>query len=408
MAESIPPWGPLPGPSNRNSRTLPRWMDPNDVHGEVRFLILKPGDKFKLPQNPFIIAKSIDQIAGRIDGASPTDGGKAVLLKVRSQQQFDKLLQLKKLIDDTPVSVVPHPTKNTCQCVVSCREVADLTENEICQALEDQNVVKVYRFTRKINEKTTPTNTMVLTFSGTVPPTHVWFGYLRVPTRPYYPRPMQCFTCGRFGHTKGKCSNTPICQNCGENNIHADCPKDPHCNNCRGDHSTTNRLCPAYQQEQSIIRIRVDLGISHSEAAKEFHSRKNSAIISKVQQRIANTNSSPQEDNNKIFELEKQIANLVKKNIELLARIWELETKKKIQSDESDTTLTDSNSEASMDTADDSQPLSSTPKRGRGTESPEKTSPVRMNKTRRPSTQSDSDFEIPRYGNQPIKLPNRR
>ncbi|XP_055589295.1 uncharacterized protein LOC129741583 [Uranotaenia lowii] len=408
MAESIPPWGPVPGPSHRNSRTVPRWMDPNDVHGEVRFLVLKAAANSKLPQNPFIIAKSIDQIAGRIDGASPTDGGKTVLLKVRSQQQFDKLLQLKKLIDDTPVTVEPHPTKNTCQCVVSCREVAELDESDICQALQEQQVVKVYRFTRKVNEKTVPTNTMVLTFKGTVPPTHVWFGYLRVPTRPYYPRPMQCFLCGRFGHTKAKCPNPPICQNCGESTIHPDCPNQPHCINCQGNHPTNNRSCPAYQQEQSVTRIRVDMGISHSEAVKVFRSQLNIVTQSKVQQRLINDNTTSIDHNRKIMELEKQITDLIQQNIELQTKIREIESKKNIPSDDSDTTLTDSNSEASMDTADNSQPLCSTPKRGRGTESPENISPVRITKNRRPSNQSDSDFEIPRYGNQSTKLSNHR
>ncbi|XP_055605214.1 uncharacterized protein LOC129753418 [Uranotaenia lowii] len=383
MAESFPPWGGLPGPSHKNSRTIPSWMDPDNLHGQVQFLVLKPTNQTKLPQNPFVIAKSIDRIAGRIDGASPTDGGKSILLAVRSQKQSDQLLQLKELIDGTPVNVELHPTRNTSQCVVSCREVADLKDTEICQALEDQDVVKVYRFTRKVEGKTLPTNTMVLTFKGTVPPTHVWFGYLRVPTRPYYPRPMQCFACGRFGHTKTKCPNNPICPNCGDNTLHPECPNPSYCVNCQGNHCTSNRICPAYQHKQNIVRIRVDMGIPHSDAVKEYRSRLNSASHSRVQQRLLNPLPSAQ-DNDKIKALEKKTADLLEQNAQLLAKITAIENS---QNDDSDTTLTDTNSEASMDTTDDSPIRNSTPKRGRGTESPGNISPARQTKSLKSTSQ---------------------
>ncbi|XP_055590405.1 uncharacterized protein LOC129742522 [Uranotaenia lowii] len=401
MAESFPPWGAPPVPPNRYSRTLPRWMDPSDLYGEVQFLVLKPAKDHQLPKNPFTISKSIDQSVGRIDGASPFDGGKSILLRVRSQQQCEKLLQLRNLIDGTPITVEPHPTKNTCQSVVSCQDVAGLSDADICEALQDQKVVKVYRFTRKDNGKSIPTNTMVLTFSGTVPPTHVWFGYLRVSTRPYYPRPMQCFQCGRFGHTKAKCPNPAICQNCGEATIHPSCSNLPHCINCLGNHQTTARTCPAYQQEQSIVRIRVDMGISHAEARKEFRSRLNTATQSNVQQRLINAHSTSHNTASKIQELEQQIAELIKKNIELQAQISQMDTEKKNTCDDSDSTLTDASSEASMDTTDISQQLSSTPKRGRGHESPDQTSPVRKMKPKNPSTQTIHVLATPRYDIQP-------
>ncbi|XP_055591528.1 uncharacterized protein LOC129743517 [Uranotaenia lowii] len=226
---------------------------------------------------------------------------------------------------------------------------------------------------------------MVLTIRGTVPPNHVWFGYLRVATRPYYPRPMQCFLCGKFGHTKVRCPNQPICPTCGESEIHQTCPNPAHCVNCQGDHPTVNRECPNFQHEQNIIRLRVDLGISHPDAVKQYRSRLNAATNSKLQLRLDNAKSTTPAEETRIKLLEKQIAILLEKNAQLQARILEIE-KRNNTSEDSDTTLTDTNSEASMDIEDHSPSVNSTPKRGRGSESPDQTSPVRNTKTRK-STQ---------------------
>ncbi|XP_055590039.1 uncharacterized protein LOC129742202 [Uranotaenia lowii] len=380
MAEAFSPWGDPAGPSSRNSRTLPSWLDPMDKHGEVQYLNLKAANDQKLTSNPFIISKSIDQIAGRIEGVSPP----------------------MELIDGTPVFVESHPTKNTCQSVVSCREVADLKEEDICEALQDQKVVKVYRFTRKIEGKTTPTNTLVLTFSGTVPPTHVWFGYLRVATRPYYPRPMQCLLCGKFGHTKSRCPNQPICPNCGGIDIHKNCPNPPHCNNCLGPHPTTSRSCSKYLEEQSIIRIRIDRGLTHSEAIKEYKSRINSQ--SNLQARINNIAST--ENNLQIKTLEKQIAELLKTNQELQAKIAKLENQICRDTDDSDSTLTDTNSNTSMDTTDDPPSNTSTPKRGRGIDSPESVSPINK-KTRTPPSHPVPKPVIPNFASKPRTVPDK-
>ncbi|XP_055604662.1 regulating synaptic membrane exocytosis protein 1 [Uranotaenia lowii] len=126
-------------------------MDPEGMHGDVQFLVLKAAENNKLPVNPFIVSKSIDRAVGRIDGANPINDGEAYLLKIRSPNQANKLQNLSELIDGTKINIACHPTLNTCQRVVSCREVIDLSDQEIQENLADQGVTKVYRFIKKVD-----------------------------------------------------------------------------------------------------------------------------------------------------------------------------------------------------------------------------------------------------------------
>ncbi|XP_055605029.1 uncharacterized protein LOC129753256 [Uranotaenia lowii] len=388
MAESVPPWGSLPGPPrNSNQRSLPIWMDPQRIHGDVQFLLMKPANaNTKLPSNPFIIAKSIDAAAGRIDGANAIDAGKNYLLRVRNPKQSEKLQQLNKLIDGTPVTVQIHPTLNTCQCVVTCREVSDLSDDDLAKALEDEGVIKAYRFVKKFQGKSFPSDSIVLTIRGTAPPTHIRFGYLRIATRPYYSRPMLCQNCGNFGHTKAKCTNETICQVCGESPSHTDCTNQPHCNNCGGPHPTTNRSCPINKQEQEIIRIRTDLGISHSEATRQFKSRMEAAKNSTLQLRLNKAQSIPDDKDRKIqqlerqiaelgkinsqetiFKLEKQVTELIEQNSKLVARIMAMKKEQNpvVDEEDDDDTLTETCSNPLMDTSFEINNPHTTPKRGR-------------------------------------------
>ncbi|XP_055605828.1 uncharacterized protein LOC129753998 [Uranotaenia lowii] len=274
MGETPPVWGgALNPPGNRNMRTVPSWMDPFGEFGDMQFLRMKPSGHQKLPKNPFIISTSVEKYVGKIDGGNPTDRGESYLLKVRNPAQINKLLKLDRLIDGTPITIDHHPTLNLCQCVVSCEDAAGLSNDDLQSFLADQGVTKVYRFLKKSGEKTVPTNSMVLTVKGTTPPPHIFFGFIRIATRPYYPRPLLCYNCGTYGHSKLRCKNSPVCIDCGDSEVHKDCPNEPHCVNCQGPHSSINRNCPIFKEEQAIVRLKVDLGISQGEATKVYRSR---------------------------------------------------------------------------------------------------------------------------------------
>lgn len=252
--------------------TLPAYMDHEQLHGELHLLRIS-GVNGPLPNAPFMIRRSIQNFVGRIEGAFPEANRASYALKVRSEQQFNKLLTMTALMDGTPVAVAEHPTLNSTRCVVSCRDVISFPENELLEELKDQGVKEVRRITRKAGAERENTPAIILTCRGTIMPEHMDFGFIRCRTRPYYPSPMQCFNCWAFGHTRLRCrSKNPICGKCSEEHPIAEdrtCNKDPFCKQCNStDHQISSRSCPQYRKENAIQRVKVDQGVSYPTARR--------------------------------------------------------------------------------------------------------------------------------------------
>ncbi|XP_065083126.1 uncharacterized protein LOC135705361 [Ochlerotatus camptorhynchus] len=272
---------PDPGGSMRNQRgpTLPNYMDPEGNHGGIRILRIQGAGGANgqpLPNRPFIIRKSIQQfVNGKIESAFPEGQGRSYALKVRSAQQYIKLQELKVLTDGTKVEVIPHPILNSTRFVVSCRDVIRDSEEELVEDLKDQGIKEVRRITRREGGGRVNTATLIITCHGTYAPEYIDFGYLRCRTRPYYPSPMQCFSCWAFGHTRMRCkAPKPICGKCsGDHPIPEDrsCPNGKFCARCQTDqHSLSDRSCPSYIRENSIQKIKVDRDLSYPEARRLF------------------------------------------------------------------------------------------------------------------------------------------
>ncbi|XP_055641085.1 C-module-binding factor A-like [Toxorhynchites rutilus septentrionalis] len=276
-------------------RTSPFWADP--LSGDLEILLLRATGEDTLPSNPFLVSKTVAK-AGSLESARPQRDDKnriQYVLSVREKDVIENLLSINKLIDNTPIEIIYHPTLNQRKCVVTCREVLDLKEDELLKELADQKVIEVKRITRKENDLIIATPTLILTIRGTVVPEYINFGFLRAGTRNYYPNPMQCFKCYRFGHTTKRCRrNTPLCKNCGKEhkiNISGNkiCKSPELCVNCKGDHTSSNRTCPIWVRENNITRIRVDEGISHNEARKKYDLQNNGITYSSVLQDRLNT-----------------------------------------------------------------------------------------------------------------------
>lgn len=109
---------------------MPAYMDHEQLHGELHLLRIS-GVNGPLPNAPFMIRRSIQKFVGKIQGAFPEANRAFYALKVRSEQQFQKLQTMTALLDGTPVSITEHPTLNSTRCVISCRAVISLPENEL-------------------------------------------------------------------------------------------------------------------------------------------------------------------------------------------------------------------------------------------------------------------------------------
>lgn len=256
--------------------TLPSYMDPQGNCGELIVLRMEPVNG-KMPEHPFTLRQSIEKrVNGRIEGAIPEAQGRSYALKVRSRHHIERLLTMTQLTDGTAVKVSYHPGLNSTRCVISCRDLMKVKDdNEILDCLKDQNIIGIRRITRKVGEDRELTPTVILTVSGTTLPEHIDIGYQRIRTRPYYPAPMLCYQCYQFGHTRQKCQKQiPTCGNCNQEHELTQgvrCQNPAYCARCKSsDHSLGSRKCPVYQNEDAIQHIRVDRGLSYPEARRAF------------------------------------------------------------------------------------------------------------------------------------------
>ncbi|XP_039453066.1 uncharacterized protein LOC120431998 [Culex pipiens pallens] len=264
-----------------NDRTLPEWLDNQGEHGPVTVLLMAPEHrKGKLPNNPFVIAKSVKEQVGSIAAAYRDKDGHLVV-KVRCAKKAAKLLQMKELIDGTKVTVTEHARLNQAKCITTCHTVEDLSEEELTEELADQGVIGVHRLGRKGGKSAT----MVITLRGTVVPKEIFFGFDRCSTRTYKQSPMQCFRCFGYGHTKARCSaEQELCRNCSkahaiekDNDGKTICTAAASCIHCNGAHSPTSRTCPKYAEEEEINEIRTSEDKSAREARRLFLERKAAA-----------------------------------------------------------------------------------------------------------------------------------
>lgn len=264
-------------------------MDPKNEHGQVEILQLKATQGGKLPNNPFIISKTIENTVGKIAAAHTEGKGERYVLKVRNHAHFEKLQTVTKLIDGTDVQIIPHPTQNIVKCIVTCREAETLSEEELQQELEPQGVRAVHRIKKFVNGAQIGTPTLVITFNGTVAPEYLFFGLIRIKTRTYYQSPLLCYKCFDYGHPKTKCANPSRCSNCSQSHVEEldKCPNATFCKNCEQAHSPKDKKCPIYLKENAIIHLKTDKKCTYSEA-KEIYDQENSTVTfaSKVQERL--------------------------------------------------------------------------------------------------------------------------
>ncbi|GFO13711.1 RNA-directed DNA polymerase from mobile element jockey [Plakobranchus ocellatus] len=95
-------------------------------------------------------------------------------------------------------------------------------------------------------------------------------GSAKVADRPYIPLPMHCYKCQRYGHGKDRCKKpSAVCVRCGKGgHVERDCSADPHCVNCKGDHTASSKPCPKFLEEQAILRYKAENGGTFQQARK--------------------------------------------------------------------------------------------------------------------------------------------
>ncbi|XP_058814841.1 uncharacterized protein LOC131678627 [Topomyia yanbarensis] len=268
-----PDWGGEPP----LSRSLPGYMNSGDVIDQQTLLLRaidEPGNtEQRLPADPFLILKSVQAVLEtdprNLVSATKEAKGYRYVLRTRSKKTYIALQKMNQLIGGQKVEIIPHPTLNIVQGVIYDPDTKDVEEARLLEELKTQGVTNVRRITKMVDKKPTNTPLVILSFSGSILPEHVYIGLLRTSIRPYYPLPMMCFKCGHFGHGSRLCPNPAVCLNCSqqhETSKENPCVNTSLCINCGQGHSTRSRECPKFIEEEMIIKAKIDNNITYPEA----------------------------------------------------------------------------------------------------------------------------------------------
>ncbi|XP_055613727.1 uncharacterized protein LOC129760161 [Uranotaenia lowii] len=258
-----------PSPGDHSGRTIPEWMDLKNLNGRLYYMVLKAADGHVLPKNPFLVGRSVEQI-GKVEGAFYEKSQNWYVLKLRNKEKSRELTKLTKLIDGTPIKIEYHPRLNQRKFVVTCPEVEGMSNQELQAELSSQQIIDVRRITKKTSNDIVITNTLILTICSTIVPEFINFGLLRVRTRLYYPLPLLCRTCLKYGHPKSKCTATLACNRCHSSDHDSQaCTKNPYCGNCKQEgHTLSSRICPIWVAETAALKLSTEKNITIAEARK--------------------------------------------------------------------------------------------------------------------------------------------
>ena len=217
--------------------------------------------------------------------------GKAkVLIHAKSETQSLMLSHLKAETDEMLKEIKPHMDFSYGRGVVFDRDLYEFDEGEIL----DMCPVQVFHV-----KKLRGTSLIVLTFNSPDPPSNIVIENERIAVRPFKRKPLQCFTCYKFGHPSATCRGAQLCTVC-SSPIHGVCTDAPKCINCGQGHESRDKDCPSYKAEEAALRKSKTDHISVNYAKRLLgHTRTYSQILKKqpsrsqAQQPSASSNGSP-------------------------------------------------------------------------------------------------------------------
>ncbi|GFW06473.1 uncharacterized protein TNCV_2188071 [Trichonephila clavipes] len=122
---------------------------------------------------------------------------------------------------------------------------------------------------KKKDNSIIPTKHLILTFNSPTQPKTIKAGYLNCKIHPYFPNPLRCFKCQRFGHSQTSSHGQLTCSRCASvGHSSSNCTLEPKCVNCSQSHPSDSKLCQKWKLEKQIQEIKTNKNISYFEARK--------------------------------------------------------------------------------------------------------------------------------------------
>ncbi|GFS71696.1 uncharacterized protein TNCV_2995001 [Trichonephila clavipes] len=219
-------------------------------------------------KSPFAIQKALIGIGGEPKSVKRLRSGD-LLIQTTSALQTKSFLLAKSFLN-SPVTVSPHKSLNSCRGVISEPDLLGTSDSEILEGFSDQGVTQVRRITIKKKDSTiVSTKHLILTFNSPKLPNTIKAGYLNCKIRPYIPNPLRCFKCQRFGHSQTSCRGQLTCSRCASVGYSStDCTLEQKCVNCTQSHPSDSKLCQKWKLEKQIQEIKTNKNISYFEARR--------------------------------------------------------------------------------------------------------------------------------------------
>ena len=118
------------------------------------------------------------------------NNGRQLLVHFDKKIFSDKLLYRTDKLIDIPVKVTPHRALNYSRCVIWCKELAGMDEEDIQEKLKSQGVTKVERMKRRKDGRLIPPDSYILTRNDQEIPKEIKVGFLIRNTRVYISNPL--------------------------------------------------------------------------------------------------------------------------------------------------------------------------------------------------------------------------
>lgn len=218
--------------------------------------------------SPFLLHKALQSIFGTLSDTKKLADG-SLLIEVTNEKQ-SKIASSLCMLHNYEVITQPHKSLNIIKGVVTCSDLSNCSDDEILDNLKSQGVTELFRLPPR-KGASGPSSTFILSFRLHQLPSKIHAGWYSLRVRPYFPSPMRCFQCQRFGHTASKCEQESLCPSCGHSqHLGSTCTSPPACVNCKGNHSPRYKGCPLYKQEFEIQKIRTLDKISYFDAKRKY------------------------------------------------------------------------------------------------------------------------------------------
>jgi hypothetical protein len=236
--------------------------------GLTVFLSASTGDLTRL--NPYVVIKDLKVFDKDIVASQIEKVGKQLKVLCKSSSQVDNLVQVTKIGQlDIHATLYegPRPNKDTLNRFIIHGVPWDYEDDDIIQQTGAEQIKRLAK--RNESADNHGISSVVLAYKVSDPPTRVNVFWMSFKLYEFIPRPIRCFNCQMFGHTKNVCTKTAKCPRCSGNHDFHMCDNEERiCVNCKGSHSAGYRECPAYKQAAIITTIKTKQKVSYAEALK--------------------------------------------------------------------------------------------------------------------------------------------